>query len=92
MESYQEKILGNMLNDMGTNLQYSNFEILSTIKDCFTISRIERELFELSGPAALNEAPRKEMEIKYDELDAILIKYPNAVKVTKEKEDDKGQK
>lgn len=71
MENYQEKILE----------KYNSPE---AIKDCFYISRIESELGALSKTAPFNQSSRDKMTEKYDELDAILIKYPYAVKLTTE--------
>ncbi len=62
--NHQEKILE----------QYQTFE---AVKDCFTISRLQQKIATLSGPAAFNSAPRKEMNDCNKQIDAILSKYPD---------------
>ena len=64
--SYQEKILE----------KYRSFE---AVKDRFTISRIQSEISALVQSDAFNKGPRRELEKKYEELDKILAKYPDAV-------------
>lgn len=64
--NYQEKILD----------RYYGFD---AVKDCFAISRIQNEIYALSGPAAFNDKPRKEMIKKYIELNDILVKYLDVV-------------
>lgn len=77
--TYQEKILSSMLETMSNDMQYSKFTIIETVKDCFSISRIQSEIRALSQTAAFNENPRLEMVKQYDELKKILSKYPNAI-------------
>lgn len=82
--NYQEAILENMLYKLGTGQEeYSQFRILTTMRDCFAISRIQAEISELSPTAIHNDSMRIKLTNKYDELDAILEKYPEAVKPTK---------
>ncbi len=65
--NYQEKIL---------DLYHS----LEAVKDCFAISRLQGEINTLSASAVFNQAPKKELIEKLEELDEILKKYPDAVK------------
>lgn len=68
--NYQEKILD----------RYNGFGV---VQDCFAISRIQSEILSLSHSAAFNANKRGEMEQKYNELDQVLSKYPDAVMKTK---------
>lgn len=82
--NYQEKILSSIIDNYGLEVQYSNYEIMSRIRDCFAITRIQNEIAVLSRHAAFNNGPQQEREKKYEELDKILSKYPNALEITKE--------
>lgn len=63
--SHQEKILE----------IYHSFE---AVKDCFAISRLQTEINGWSGPAAFNTGARNQMQMRQDEIDKILAKYPDA--------------
>lgn len=77
--NYQEKILNGMLNTMSNDMQYSKYTIIETMKDCFAISRLEIEIGALSRTAPFNQEPREQMAKLQDELNEILLKYPNTI-------------
>ena len=60
---HQERILG----------EYNSFE---AVKDCFSISRIENEINALSSTAIFNQSSRDKLNLKHQELQSILDKYP----------------
>ena len=67
--SYQEKILE----------KYHSFE---AVKDCFAISRLQKGIAILSGPAAFNVGPQMAIKRHLDEVNKILAKYPDAFEPT----------
>lgn len=81
--NYQEQILENIVDGISNRQSgYSQLQIITTIKDCFAISRIEAELYHLSTLHYSDDLMAK-ITTKSNELDAILKKYPEAVKPTK---------
>lgn len=68
MEStYQEKILS----------AHHGYE---AIKDCFAITRLQRQIESLEVLAVVNEETRKQMQEKCAELYIILAKYDDVLK------------
>lgn len=79
MKNKQEKILQHLLDTMGNNQVYSNYELILRIRDCFTIQRIENEIQE-----AIHYEQFDRTENLYTELNTLLEKYDH---ILKEKED-----
>ena len=78
--NYQERILNSIRSNTGLGMQYSNYEILSALEDCFAITRLQNEIAMLSKPAAFNNFTNADLQKKrekYEELSEILSKYPN---------------
>ena len=76
---YQEKILSEFCEF--SEWKYTDRERTIAIRDCFAISRIQNEIKALSYSAGHNEKPRKEMAEKYNELEKILDKYKDVLKI-----------